>query len=172
MKTFYIALHTAFEKAQNLQKFTAVDLPYIKIIDLYAGQDFDATNFDVHPTPALYFSWSIDYKTEPATATLNFRIAYEQLRDTSNLSLSKDKALKFFEMADVVDKIIKEIKTQHTGAPHLIFEGQELEPTVVDVYLLTYECPYYGNQKTQQCQILPGRIDDLELKKELFKKVL
>lgn len=171
MKTFYNALHAAFEKAENAAKFTAKGLQKPKVIDLYAGQDYSPEYFETRPMPAVFVSWDIDYNAEPFTASIQIRLAYEQLRDTSNISLSKDKALEFFDLADIVDDIIKNISTEHTGLMTLVHEGQELEPTVVDVYVLDYECAYYGKKQTRQRETLPGDIDDVETTKGLYKHI-
>ncbi len=172
MKTFYNALHEAFEKPENKAKFTKANLPLIKIIDLYAGQDFSPQYFEARPLPALFISWDIDYSNEPYSAAIQIRLAYEQLRDSSNISLSKDKALEFFDLADLVDEIIKNVVTDHTGPLSLTHEGQELEPTVVDVYVLDYTCIYRGKEKSRIRENVEGEIEDLEVKKGLFKSFL
>lgn len=171
MKTFYNALHEAFKKTENRSKFTEKGLTVPKVIDLYAGQDYNPEFFNARPLPAVFVSWDIDYKTEPYTATIQIRLTYEQLRDTSNISLNKEKALSFFDLADTVDEVVKTIQTKETGTLTLTHEGQELEPTVVDVYILDYECSYFGKNKTQQKETLLGEIDDVEVKTGLFKGV-
>lgn len=172
MKTFYNALHEVFEKAENRSKFTEKGLTVPKVIDLYAGQDYNPEFFNARPLPAVFVSWDIDYKTEPYTATIQIRLAYEQLRDTSNISLNKEKALSFFDLADTVDEIVKTIQTEETGTLTLTHEGQELEPTVVDVYILDYECSYFGKNKTRQRETLPGEIDDVGIDKNIYKSIL
>lgn len=171
MKVFYTELLKQFETLENQQKYTDAGIPKPRIIDLYNGQDFNPEYFDILTLPALYVSMRVDYAQEPPMLSLEFRLLYEQLRNTSNIGLNTTEALQFFEMANITDRIIKSIRTEHTGKIRLLSEGLELEPTITDVYVLSYECPYYGKEKTQQRETLSGVIDDVTIKTGLFKRV-
>jgi hypothetical protein len=167
MKAFYIALLDYFEANQN--RFTDLNLKPIKHIDFYAGQDQDPESFPNLFFPSLLFSWSINYETEPATVNLEFRIVFENLRDTSNLSQNKETALLFFDMAKLVDNLLKEMDIEELGALHLVFEGLETQPTVTDVYLLNYEANIC-KLKTRTRTYLEVDIEELELAGELKTK--
>ncbi|QSS96599.1 hypothetical protein [Psychroflexus sp. ALD_RP9] len=170
MKAFYLALLQHFE--DHKQDFIDAQLKPIKTIDFYAGQDQDPENFNNLFFPALFFSWNINYDNNPEkpTAVLEFRLVYENLRDTSNLSLNKEKALAFFDTACLVDALLKELNIKEMGALHLVSEGLEVEPTVTDVYLLNYEALYYANEKTRIRELQEGNINDVILNSHLKAK--
>ncbi|MXV38546.1 hypothetical protein GO491_07635 [Flavobacteriaceae bacterium Ap0902] len=172
MKTFYNALISAFNNTDNIEKYTRAGLKAPRIIDLYNGQDFNPEYFDMLTLPALYVSMRIDYNENTAILSLDFKLLYEQLRNTSNFSLSSENALKFFDLANITDEIIKSISTNKTGSLRLLNEGLEPEPTVTDAYLLSYECEYYGKQKTRERETLSGSIDDIKIKSGLYKGLL
>ncbi|MGQ1936133.1 hypothetical protein ACQ1Q1_07090 [Ornithobacterium rhinotracheale] len=173
MKTFYKAVLTAFKDTENIKKYTEKGLKAPRIIDLYNGQDFNPEYFDMVTLPALYLSSRIDYSADTPIMSLTARLMYEQLRNTSNIGVNLEQALYFFDMAQITDTIIRGVSTENTGKIRLLDEGLELEPTVSDVYVFTYECKYYGKNKTlrQDCQ--QGFIDEIKVVEgNLFKGLL
>lgn len=168
MKAFYLALLQHFE--DHKQDFINAQLKPIQSIDFYAGQDQDPESFPNLFFPGLFFSWNINYETEPTTASLEFRLLYENLRDTSNLSLDKQKALQFFETAKLVDTLLKQIDVEELGALHLVSEALEVEPTVTDVYMLNYEANYFGKDKSRVRTSQEGEVEDITLEGVLKSK--
>jgi len=169
MDCFYLALLEAFEVPANKELYKNEKLPAPKVIDFYAGQDQEPESFSNAFLPALYFSWTVNYGEDYHTASLQFRLAFENLRDTSNLSLQREKALGFFKMAKITDHILKNITTEVTGTLSLTDEGLVLEPTLTDVFLLNYECVYQGNEKTRQRETVAGKFDGTHINKSLIK---
>lgn len=173
MKTFYKAVLTAFKEPLNIKKYTEKGLKAPRIIDLYNGQDFNPEYFDMVTLPALYLSSRIDYSADTPIMSLTARLMYEQLRNTSNIGVNLEQALYFFDMAQITDTIIRGISTENTGKIRLLDEGLELEPTVSDVYVFTYECEYYGKNKTLPQECAQGRFDDIKfVDGNLFKGLL
>ncbi|MGV4530491.1 hypothetical protein [Ornithobacterium rhinotracheale] len=173
MKTFYKAVLTAFKDTENIKKYTENGLKPPRIIDLYNGQDFNPEYFDMVTLPALYLSSRIDYSTDTPIMSITVRLVYEQLRNTANIGVNLEEALYFFDMALITDAIIRSINTEHTGKIRLLDEGLELEPTVSDVYIFTYECEYYGKNKTLPRECAQGKFDDIKfVDGNLFKGLL
>lgn len=172
MKDFYKKLHQIFNKQSTKDCFVNKGISPVRHIDLYAGQDYDPQNFEANLFPALFVKWTIDYKHPTPIALLTFRLAYEQLRDLSNVSLNLDEALKFIDFIAITDSIIKKIETPHTGKLTLISEDLSIENTVVDVYVLTYQCAYNGKQSTPQTDYLRGDVDDIKTKSNLMARLL
>ncbi|CAA0144767.1 conserved hypothetical protein [Tenacibaculum maritimum] len=169
MKLLYLKTIETFEKQETIDKFKALDLPHVKHVDLYKGQDYNEQAFEAHLRPALFIKWNIDYKTRPALATVTFRLCWEQLRDTSSLNTDNTEALKFLDFIDKVDEILKEIQTEHTGAFTLATEELNIEDTITDTVSLVYTCTYSGKENTAVVNYKKGIIDETEGKGELFK---
>ncbi len=89
MKAFYKKVIETFEAQENKDKFTAQNIAAVNYIDIYAGQDQFEENFELFAQPALLIDWDIDHSTDVPTVTINFYCCYEQLRDTSNISLNR-----------------------------------------------------------------------------------
>ncbi len=133
MKAFYTELIRKFKDSDIKNKFTGNNLPHVKFVDLYAGQDYNEKGFEAHLFPAVFVKWSIDYKSKMPIATITFRLAYEQLRDTSSISRASEKSLQFLDFITVVDEVIKSIETPNTGKITLLSEDFNIEDTIVDV---------------------------------------
>jgi len=166
MKTFYKKAITVFDKAENKAKFTEKNISPVSYIDLYAGQDLDEENFELFSQPALFIEWDVDYSGESPRATVTFYCCYEQLRDTSNISLNRDLGLKFLDYIDTIDEVIRTIETEVSGKLDLVSEGFNKMDSIVDIYLLTYECSYSG-RKNPLDKYQAGDYDKLELKGQL-----
>jgi hypothetical protein len=172
MKAFYKKLHDTFALQSIKDRYSYAGVPEVQSIDLYAGQDFSPEWFEARLFPAVLVSWSIDYNNEPATATITFRLCYEQLRDLSNIGASKEEGLKFLDFIKITDDVIKSIETETTGKPSLVLEEQEVNETIVDVFILTYTCSYTGKYKDPKRPSVAGNIDDLLAQKNLLKSRL
>ena len=160
MKAFYNKLIETFNKPETKALYTDKNMPAISQVDFYAGQDQEPESFEYLQLPGLFFSWSINYENEPAVASLQFRLLFENLRSTSSFYINNDKALAFFDAAEITDQLLKSINIDELGALHLVSEGLETEPTVTDVYLLDYEAHYYGKCKSRIRTTEAGEIDD------------
>lgn len=167
MKDLYLKIHDIFSDSTTKSQFTDVGLKPIRSIDLYAGQDFNPDLFEAKVFPALFIGWDINYDSKSTVATLNVRLAYEQLRDTSNIGTNKATGLKFLDTVRLTDDILKSIQTDSIGKITLTSEGLDLQPTVVDVYKLNYECSYSGASRNAKPQNLKGNIDQIDLSQRL-----
>lgn len=172
MKAFYNQLISTFITPETKGKFTSKGIIPIKHIDLYAGQDFNENSFETHGYPALFIQWSINYSTTPAVATITFKICNEQLRDVSSISQSREKGLKFMDLINITDSIIKTIETEHTGKLTLLSEDFNIEDTIVDTYTLVYQCSYTGKQNTLQKEYLQGTVDKVSVDSGLFQRLM
>jgi hypothetical protein len=166
MKTFYNKLIEAFEKLENKAKFTAQEIAPVQYIDIYAGQDQFEENFELFSRPALLIDWDIDHKSTPPTATITMYCGYEQLRDTSNISLNRDLGLKFLDYVEIIDEVTRTIESERTGKLELVSEGFNKMDSIVDIYLFTYQCSYLS-KKNPLRNYEAGDYDTLELKPNL-----
>ena len=147
MKEFYKKAITVFEKPENKAKFTDQNISPVSYIDLYAGQDLNEENFELFSQPALLIDWDVDHSGDVPRATVTFYCCFEQLRDTSNISLNRELGLKFLDYIDAIDEIVTTIETEISGKLELVSEGFNKMDSIVDIYLLTYECSYSGRKK-------------------------
>ena len=147
MKTFYKKVIAVFEKAETKAKFTDKEISPVGYIDLYAGQDLNEENFELFSQPALLIDWDVDHSGDVPRATVTFYCCFEQLRDTSNISLNRELGLKFLDYIDAIDEIVTTIETEISGKLELVSEGFNKMDSIVDIYLLTYECSYSGRKK-------------------------
>lgn len=166
MKTFYNKVLAVFEIPENKAKFTDQNISPVGYIDLYAGQDLDESNFELFSQPALFIDWDVDYSGDTPRATVTFYCCFEQLRDTSNISLNKELGLKFLDYIDCIDEVVTTIETAVSGKLELISEGFNKMDSIVEIYLLTYECSYSGRKKPLD-KYQAGDYDTLDLKGNL-----
>lgn len=147
MNTFYKKLIAEFAKADNKEKFTSKDIASVSYIDLYAGQEQFEENFELFAQPALLVDWDIDYSGDIPMATVTLYCCFEQLRDTSNISANTDLGLKFLEYVACINDIAITIESETTGKLEIVSEGFHKMDSIVDIYLLTYECSFKGRKK-------------------------
>lgn len=171
MKLFYKKLTETFKKEEVKDKYRTAGIKPIQFIDLYAGQEYNPEAFEIFNFPALLVNWSIDYRSDPPVVALEFTLLYEQLRDTSNLSKNTDEALKFIEFIAITDEVIKTIETAHTGKLNLINEANKLDETVVDTYIMSYQCSYSGKLPEPQTGYIKGQIENLTTKEGIYTKL-
>ena len=162
MKTFYKKAIEVFEKPETKTKFTSQNISPVSYIDLYAGQDLNEENFELFSQPSLFIDWDIDYSGDVPRATVTFYCCFEQLRDTSNISLNKDLGLKFLDFIATIDAIASTIESETTGKLEIVSEGFNKMDSIVDIYLLTYECSYSG-RKNPLSKYQAGDYDKLNL---------
>jgi hypothetical protein len=166
MKTFYKKVLAVFENPETKAKFTDQEIPAVDYIDLYAGQDLNEENFELFSHPALFIDWDIDYSDDTPRATITFYCCFEQLRDTSNISLNRELGLKFLDYIATIDQVAGTIETEETGKLEIVSEGFNKMDSIVDIYLLTYECSYLGRKKPLD-KYQAGDYDTLDLKGNL-----
>lgn len=165
MKAFYNKLITVFENPDNKQLFLDQGINPIEYIDLYAGQDQFEENFELFSRPALLVDWNIDHSDDIPAITVNLYCCYEQLRDTSNISLNRDLGLKFLDFVDIINTIARSIESELTGKLELVTEGFNKMDSIVDIYLLSYSCSGIAQKNPQQYE--EGSYDTLDLKSNL-----
>ena len=162
MKTFYKKVIAVFEKSETKAKFTDKEISPVGYIDLYAGQDLNEENFELFSQPALLIDWDVDHSGDVPRATVTFYCCFEQLRDTSNISLNRDLGLKFLDFVATIDAIASTIESETTGKLEIVSEGFNKMDSIVDIYLLTYECSYSG-RKNPLSKYQAGDYDKLNL---------
>ena len=165
MKAFYKKLITVFENPATKQLFLDQGINPIEYIDLYAGQDQFEENFELFARPALLVDWNIDHNDDTPVVTVNLYCCYEQLRDTSNISLNKDVALKFLDFVELINSIARTIESEATGKLKLVSEGFNKMDSIVDIYLFTYTCSGIAQKNPQQYEA--GDYDTLDLQGNL-----
>lgn len=167
MKTFYKALINQFKKEEIKDQFREQGITPIRYIDLYAAQEQFEENFELFSQNALLVEWDVDYSLDTPIATINIYCCYEQLRDTSNIAANLELGLKFLDYVDITNTIIQEIETLTTGKLELITEGFHKMDSIVDVYLISYQCSYTGRKKSPQSKYQEGEYDKLNLTNNL-----
>lgn len=170
MKNFYQKIIKTFDKEDTMDRFIEQNISPVRYIDIYAGQDLDPENFELFSSTSLLVEWNIDHSQKPAVANVTFHVGYEQLRDTSNISLNRELGLKFLDYIDLINEILSEIESESTGKLNLINEGFNQMDSIVDVYLLQYECSYNGKTKNPQNDYLEGSYENLKLNGHLINK--
>jgi hypothetical protein len=142
MKTFYKKLIQTIELPDNQSKFTDQNIAPVQYIDIYAGQDQFEENFELFARPAVLVDWDINYDGDQPSATINLYCCYEQLRDTSNISLNRELGLKFLDYIAIIDEMVRTIESEETGKLELVSEGFNKMDSIVDIYLFTYKCSF------------------------------
>lgn len=168
MKAFYTTLLEVLQSNSFKQELATAGISPLQLIDLYRQQEHFDENFDLFANSVLV-EWEIDYIKNPAIATITLHCCYEQLRDTSNLSNNPEHALKFFDFYELIDQAVRTIETSDTGKLSLTHEGQDKMDSIVDVYLLTYECSYTGRKKPAHTQ--DGDFETLVIEGQLKKEL-
>ena len=171
MKSFYKKVLSTFQKQSTKDKFLEHHIPPVRYIDLYAQQDLNTENFDLFQGTSLLVEWDIDHTQNPPVANLTFYVCYEQLRDTSNISLNQELGLKFLDYIQLVDETLSDLESEETGKLTKVDEGFNQMDSIVDVYLLKYECSYKRKKINPQDDHLEGSYDSLRLSGNLVQKV-
>lgn len=162
MKAFYKKVIEVFEKPENKEKFTEQNISAVTYIDIYAGQDQVEENFELFAQPALLIDWEVSHQADVSTATITLYCCYEQLRDTSSISLNRDLGLKFLDYVASIDEVMRNIESETTGKLELVSEGFNKMDSIVDIYVFTYQCSYSG-RKNPLDTYQAGDYDSLEL---------
>lgn len=171
MKTFYNKTIEVFEAEATKQLFLDQNISPVTYIDLYAGQEQFEENFELFAQPALLIDWNIDYSTDVPLATITLYCCFEQLRDTSNISLNRNLGLKFLNYVGIIDSTTRTIETACTGKLELVSEGFYKMDSIVDIYLLTYQCSYTGRKKPLSKDYQEGDYDTLQVTSNLVQKL-
>lgn len=166
MQNFYRKLIEAFELDENKAKFIEKNVAPVAYIDLYASQEQFEDNFELFAQNALLVEWSVNYDGDVPIATVTLYCCFEQLRDTSNISFNRDLGLRFLDYIDAIDEVATSIETEKTGKLEIVSEGFHKMDSIVDVYLLTYECSYSG-RKNPHDKYQAGDYENLDLKGNL-----
>jgi hypothetical protein len=170
MKNLYRAIIAKFELPETKAKFTEKEISPVTYIDLYAGQEQFEENFELFSQPAILVDWDVDYQTDPAMATVTIYCCYEQLRDTSNISLNRELGLKFLDYVAIIDEVMGTVESETTGKLDVVTEGFHKMDSIVDVYLLTYECSFKG-RKNPLSKYQEGDYDKLGLTGQLVQNM-
>ncbi|WP_027394189.1 hypothetical protein [Aquimarina latercula] len=147
MKELYTTIIERLTSEAAAQTYRNAGIPALKHIDLYRGQYFNPEAFETFRLPGLLFEFTVAYQGTTGVASITLHLMYEQGRDTSSISQSRDKALQLFDFVKVTHQLIEELESPNTGKLELISEELLRDDAVVSVYLLSYQAPYYGRNK-------------------------
>jgi len=141
MKTFYNRILEEFDKGSVRQKYLDLGISPIGYIDMYAGQEMNEGNFELFACPALLLEWSIDY-SGGSIANVTFYLCYERLGEFSSISQFRDNSLKILDFINVTRQILNGLESPSTGKLNLVSENFHKLDSIVDVYVLNFECSY------------------------------
>jgi hypothetical protein len=142
MKEIYKQIMEKLTSATTIALFETAGVQPVKFVDLYKSQYLDYSKFDITPLPAVFVDWNIII-TNPtqneSMAMIMLHLDYEQVSDTSSISLQRDNALKLFDFINLVQQVVSTIQVEGSGKLKL----RHIEPVQLDntgqVILLTYE---------------------------------
>lgn len=169
MKELYLSIIEKFEKDQTKELYRSAGVTPIKHINLHMGQEFEE-DAEAYQKPALFLKWDIDYEPTPAVATIIVKIVYENLRDTSSYSNQKDKALRFFDLINITDQVLKTVETKSTGKLNLLNESFNLEPAALDTLTITYNCNYTGKDNSH-IDFNKGQFNKTPINSKIFQRI-
>lgn len=167
MKAFYLALMEKLEAAEFVQHLQNKGITPVRYIDLYRQQEYFEESFYLLGNTVLV-EWQIDHNDIPAIATITLHCGYEQLQDTGNLSQNREHALRFFDYYKAIDQLARTIETAETGKLSLFSEGQDKMDSIIDMYLLTYQCTYTPKEEENTPE---GMFETLDVKGNLKKQL-
>lgn len=144
MKELYLKIIEKLTNSAANAKFISKSLTPIKFVDIFKGQYFEKSRFELYKLPAVFVQWSIDHVTNQCIVTIH--IEYEQQRDTSNKGQQLTGALTFFGIIDTINELLTNVETEKTSKLQLISENSIREDTIECIYTLTYECNYTGKE--------------------------
>ncbi len=165
MKLFYKKLIETIELQSNQDLFTAQNIAPVQYIDIYAAQDQFEENFELFARPAVLVDWDINHDGDQPSATINLYCCYEQLRDTSNISLNRELGLKFLDYIATIDSIVRTIESEETGKLELVSEGFNKMDSIVDIYLFTYKCSFTARKNPRT--YVEGDYETMDLKPKI-----
>ncbi len=140
MKSIFQVITEKLTNQAAIDLFASRNMKKVMYVDLYKGQYLSPELFDVMPLPAVLMGWSINHEDE--TATVNLHFVYEQVRDTSNKSLSQAEALKFFDYLNTIHQLVNEAESENTGKLKAVgFEPIQLDRVGI-AHMLNYKCAY------------------------------
>jgi hypothetical protein len=148
MINFYNKIITKFESEEVLNSFEEDNISPPKQIGMYMRQDLDPNNLDLFEDNFLFIDWKVDHSIDYPIATISFRLPYKQLRDISN-PVNRDFEVNFLKYVNKVREILTEFETDTTGKLEFIEEKFSRKKTVVDTYVLKFECSYIGIKKQE-----------------------
>ena len=161
MKELYHKIINKFSKEDVINIFTKEGISQPQYIDLYSQQDLDQTNTELLTKNNLLIDWTVSHKEKSPVATLVCRLSYGQFHTTSEHGTDDF----FLTYIDKVHEVLKGLETKSTGKLSLIDEGfSHDEKSTLNVYLLQYECSYFGRNNTIESK---GIYDKVTLKNEL-----
>lgn len=140
MKELFKKIIEVLSTQDAKDKYEAASLPPVEYIDIYSGQYLNEEEYETFPHPAILFEWSVDYKANPNIASVNIHLCFEQLRDTSNISIVQELALKFFDFIEISNELLEDLETERTGKLERITEVPQQMGSIVNVQMLSYEC--------------------------------
>ncbi len=147
MKAFYKKLIEKLTSAAAVQTYKDAGLNPVRLVDFYRQQYLEQQSFDVLVLPAVLLQYSIVYPNEPnknGEALITLHLCYEQLRDTSNVSKSIDKALEYLDFVDCTFGLIKNLESDYTGKLKLIGDNNNKDDAIINVHLLNFQASYSG----------------------------
>lgn len=150
MKEIYQKILEKLFSQEAIDLFNEYGVLPVKYVDLYRGQYLNYENFDVVALPAVLVDWSADLTDvtrNESIITISLHLIYEQIEDTSNLSVNQKNALKFFDFIELIHSLVSNIHGNGIGKLKL----RRQEPAELDhpgiVHILHYEASYYAMEE-------------------------
>lgn len=175
MKEIYKQIIEKLTSPATIALFESAGVQPVKFVDLYKGQYLDYSKYEITPLPAVFMDWNIII-TNPtqneSTAMIMLHLDYEQVSDTSSLSIQRDNALKLFDFIDLVQQVVSTIQVEGSGKLKL----RNAEPVQLDnpgqVILLTYETAFqvYQNNIHNQFNYVDTIDVEVDINGGLVKK--
>lgn len=147
MKAFYKKLIEKLTSATAKQTYKDAGLNPVRLVDFYRQQYLVQESFDLLVLPAVLLQYTIvspEEQNKSGEAFITLHLCYEQLRDTSNVSKSVDKALEYLDFIDCTFKLIKNLESDNTGKLKLIGENNDKDDAIINVHLLNFQASYSG----------------------------
>ena len=85
------------------------------------------------------------------------------------MSITTQESLKFFDFIDLTDTILQNMESERFGKLVPVSTEQQIEETVTDEFILTYQTSYTKNTDTKDST---GTFEDIEIKGGLYKNLL
>jgi len=146
MKDLFNKIQEKLTDSDAVALFEAKGLTPIKYFDLFKGQFQSPELFDVLPLPAVLFQWNLNIEENTVYISLHF--GWEQVRDTSQISASQNKALKFFDYINTIHELINRLESTNTSKLEAVsFEPIDLASVGV-AHQLNYKCEYTDNSSS------------------------
>lgn len=126
MKNLYLKINEKIKASDD--QFTSRNLPLIKHIDLFNGEELLPEAYKQYTLPALFTEYKIDWEKQVLNLKLHVLLAKgESTASTSNNQLE---ALKVFDTYNLLKHLLIGLESESTGKLQLVGEESKSSNTV------------------------------------------